>query len=132
MAVSEFTIIKDVFLMKLNLSVQGYWTKAIIETWKWAKETPLKGYIKYVFVKVMVIFNYLLQYMIISLTENSIFECAISILTTNGSSHQRCPIEKVFLKIFAKFVGKQLCQSPYFNKVAGLNTCVLMWILRIF
>ena len=28
---------------------------------------------------------------------------------------------KVVLKNFAKFTGKQLCQSLFFNKVAGLN-----------
>ena len=28
--------------------------------------------------------------------------------------------KKVFLKNFAKFTGKPLCQSFFFNKVAGL------------
>ena len=32
----------------------------------------------------------------------------------------RCS-KKKFLKIFAKSAGKQLCQSLFFNKVAGLS-----------
>ena len=37
------------------------------------------------------------------------------------SSRQRCPMEKGFLRNFTKFAGKQLCQSLFFNKVAGLR-----------
>ena len=36
------------------------------------------------------------------------------------SSHQRCSFRKVVLRNFAKFTGKHLCQSFFFNKVAGL------------
>ena len=36
------------------------------------------------------------------------------------SSHQRCSIKKGAPKNFAKFTGKHLCQSLFFNKVAGL------------
>ena len=39
---------------------------------------------------------------------------------SDRSSHRRCSIEKVVLKIFAKYTGKHLCQSLFFNKVAGL------------
>ena len=35
------------------------------------------------------------------------------------SSHRRCSIKKDVLENFAKFKGKHLCQSPFFNKVAG-------------
>ena len=35
------------------------------------------------------------------------------------SSHRRSSIEKVVLKNFAKFTGKHLCQSLFFDKVAG-------------
>ena len=35
-------------------------------------------------------------------------------------SHGRCSVKKDILKIFAKFAGKHLCQSLFFNKVAGL------------
>ena len=37
------------------------------------------------------------------------------------SSHWRCSIKKGILKNFAKFIGKHLCQSLFFNKVAGLR-----------
>ena len=37
------------------------------------------------------------------------------------SSHQRCSVKKVVLRNFAKFKGKHLCQSLFFNKVAGLR-----------
>ena len=32
---------------------------------------------------------------------------------------QRCSIKKGALRIFEKFTGKHLCQSLFFNKVAG-------------
>ena len=35
------------------------------------------------------------------------------------SSQQRCSINKCVLKNFPKFLGKHLCQSLFFNKVAG-------------
>ena len=38
------------------------------------------------------------------------------------SSHQRCSVKKGVLRNFAKFTGKDLCQSHFFNKVAGLRT----------
>ena len=37
------------------------------------------------------------------------------------SSHQRCSMEKGALRNFAKFTGKHLCQSLFFNKVVGLQ-----------
>ena len=41
--------------------------------------------------------------------------------TLNRSSHQRCSVKKGVLRNFAKFTGKgkHLCQSLFFNKVAG-------------
>ena len=50
--------------------------------------------------------------------------CVIhSLLTSSfhqvGSSHQRCSIKKGVLRNFAKFTGKHLCQSLFFNEVAG-------------
>ena len=36
------------------------------------------------------------------------------------SSHRRCFVSKGVLRNFAKFAGKHLCQSLFFNKVAGL------------
>ena len=39
----------------------------------------------------------------------------------NWSSHQRFSVRKGVLRNFAKFTWKQLCQSLFFNKVAGLE-----------
>ena len=38
------------------------------------------------------------------------------------SSYQRCSIIKSVLRNLAKFTGKHLCQSLFFNKVANLRT----------
>ena len=37
------------------------------------------------------------------------------------SSHRKCSVIKGVLRNFAKFTGKHLCQSLFFNKVAGLR-----------
>ena len=42
------------------------------------------------------------------------------------SSHQRCSIRKGIFRNFAKFTGKHLCQSIFFNKVAGLRPATLL------
>ena len=42
------------------------------------------------------------------------------------SSHQRCSLKKDVLENFAKFTGKHLWQSLFFNKVAGLRTATLL------
>ena len=34
-------------------------------------------------------------------------------------SHERCSMKKVVIRNFTKFTGKHLCQSLFFNKVAG-------------
>ena len=39
--------------------------------------------------------------------------------TNTRSSHRRCSVKKDVLRNFAKFTGKHLCQSLFFNKVAG-------------
>ena len=44
------------------------------------------------------------------------------------SSHRRCSVRKGSLRNFAKFTGKHLYQSLFFNKVAGLT---LFSFLRI-
>ena len=41
-------------------------------------------------------------------------------LNTDRSSHLRCSVRKSVLGNFAKFTGKNLCQSLFFNKVATL------------
>ena len=38
-----------------------------------------------------------------------------------GNSHWRCSVRKGVLRNFAKSTGKHLCQSLFFNKVAGLG-----------
>ena len=40
-------------------------------------------------------------------------------LFNNRNSHQRCSLRKGILRNFAKFRGKHLYQSLFFNKVAG-------------
>ena len=40
------------------------------------------------------------------------------------SSHRRCSIEKGIPKNCVKFKGKHICQSLFFNKVAGLRIFV--------
>ena len=42
------------------------------------------------------------------------------------SNHERCSIIKGFLRNSAKFTGRQLCQSLFFNKVAGLGPPTLL------
>ena len=44
----------------------------------------------------------------------------------NSRSNHRCSIIKGVLRIFTKFTGKHLCQSFFFNKVAGLRPATLL------
>ena len=60
----------------------------------------------------------------------------------NRSSRQRCSVKEGVLRNFAKFTGKHLCQSLFFNKDAGLRPATLLkrdsgarvflWVLRNF
>ena len=45
---------------------------------------------------------------------------------TARTSHLRCSAKKDVLRNFAKFTGKDLCQSFFFNKVAGLRPATLL------
>ena len=45
---------------------------------------------------------------------------------TVKSSHRRCSVKKGVLRNFTKFTGKHLCQSLFFNKVAGLRPATLL------
>ena len=45
---------------------------------------------------------------------------------SSKSSHRRCFIRKVVLRNFAKYTGKDLCQSLSFNKVTGLRPATLL------
>ena len=42
------------------------------------------------------------------------------------SSHRRCPTGKGVLRNFAKFTGKDLCQSLFFNKATDLRSATLL------
>ena len=48
------------------------------------------------------------------------------IISVARSSHRSCSIKKGILKNFSKFTGKHLCQSLFFNKVAGLRPAILL------
>ena len=37
------------------------------------------------------------------------------------SSHRRCSVRKGVVRNFPKFTGKHMCQSLFFNKVAGFS-----------
>ena len=45
---------------------------------------------------------------------------------TIGRSSHRCSIKKVVLKNHAKSIGKHLCQSLAFNKVASVRPATLL------
>ena len=49
--------------------------------------------------------------------------CRVRIARNN---HQRCSVRKGVLRNFAKFKGKHLCQSLFFNKVPGLRPATLL------
>ena len=42
------------------------------------------------------------------------------------SSHGCCSVKKGIVRNFANFTGKHLCQSLFFNKVAGLTPATLL------
>ena len=46
-------------------------------------------------------------------------ELILHVILLYRSSHQSCSEGKIVLRNFAKFTEKHLCQSLYFNKVAG-------------
>ena len=48
---------------------------------------------------------------------------------SSRGSHQRCSMKKGVLKTFTKFTGKLLCQSLFFNKVAGLS-CFSVYFVK--
>ena len=57
----------------------------------------------------------------------------LSVRQTNKSSHWRCSVKRGVLRNFAKFTGKNMCQSLLFNKVATpaqVFSCEFCEILR--
>ena len=57
----------------------------------------------------------------VSCISNGNEEAKLKDQRTNWGSYQRCSIKKGILKNFAKFTGKHLCQSLFFNKVVEQN-----------
>ena len=55
---------------------------------------------------------------------SSVFTCLRLISRASGRSHRRCSVKKVFLKILQH--SQHLCQSLFFNKVAGLSLASLL------
>ena len=49
----------------------------------------------------------------------SVFHERLSFMARGHIGHQRCSVKKGVLRNFARFTGKHLCQSLFFNKVAG-------------
>ena len=56
-----------------------------------------------------------------------------SATTTNESEvfAPRCSVKEMLLKIFAKFTGKHLCQSLFFNKVTSLKPATFLRLQNI-
>ena len=53
-------------------------------------------------------------------------------MTSSEAVVRRCSVKKVFLKIFAKFTGKHLCQSLFFNKVNKKEALAQMFPCKIY
>ena len=53
-------------------------------------------------------------------------KCCNFHVTTLRNSHQRSSMKKGVLKNFAKFTGKHLCRSLFFNKVTGLSPAAML------
>ena len=49
-------------------------------------------------------------------------KCLPCIIFPFRSSQQKCSVKKGVFRNFAKFTGKHLCQSLFFNKVLGLRS----------
>ena len=50
----------------------------------------------------------------------------INVLKIQRSSHRSCSVRKGVLRSLAKLTGKNLCQSLFFNIVAGLSERLLL------
>ena len=65
--------------------------------------------------------------MLVLLNLESLLSPKIKVRTISSfrSSHQRCSRKKGVLRNFAKFTGKHLCQSLFFNKAADLSPATI-------
>ena len=72
--------------------------------------------------------NWNLSHLQEMLTDRSIHKIGNkdTLVANARSSHWRCSMGKNVLRNFAKFTGKHLCQSRFFNKVAGLRPATLL------
>ena len=68
-------------------------------------------------------FLYLKEFTLIS---QSSYEQLQNQLRPGRSSRRRCSVKKRVLRNFAKFTGKRLCQSLFFNKFATLSPATLL------
>ena len=50
----------------------------------------------------------------------------LAFASNSRSNHQRYSVKQGALRNFTKFTGKHLCQSLFFNKVAGLRPATLL------
>ena len=66
------------------------------------------------------------SFKILVLTFFSKLDWGSYIISIARSNHRSCSIKKDVLKNFSKFTGKHLCQSLFFNKVAGLRPAILL------
>ena len=51
---------------------------------------------------------------------------------TGAIDSQRCSLKKIFRKKFAKFTGKYLCSSLFFNKVDHVTIHFHFWFYKLF
>ena len=60
-------------------------------------------------------------------------ENTVTTMTDFRNSHRKCSVRKGVLRNSEKFTGRNLCQSLFFNKVAGLRpqfVCMEQLLLR--
>ena len=73
--------------------------------------SEIKFFASFVFLLVYKLFEGLIWHFLHSLE--------FAIVPRQRRSHRKCSLRKGLLRNFAKFTGKRLCQSLFFNKVAG-------------
>ena len=71
-------------------------------------------------------FDSLLKKLIVSKFSWIWWRLAVTFCQLYRSSHQRCSMQKGVLRNLTKLTGKHLCQTLFFNKVAGLRPATLL------
>ena len=59
-------------------------------------------------------------------TTSTMTKILLTLISNTEAVAQRCSLKKGVLNNFIKFTGKYLCQSLFFNKVAGLRPTTLL------